>query len=107
MKIGRYRIVDCKTPIISFLRFSESEMISRSKMLNDVIGDSEHDFFYRCDCEGGSAKCILVDGLTELCWYLPAGKESDNFSDIVTFTIYMVMLENMINKQHFSAKFHS
>ena len=79
-----YRIVDCKTPIVSFLRFSESE-ISKSKMLNDVIGDSEHDFFFHWDCEGGSAKRILVDGLVELCWYLPAGKQSDHFSDVISF----------------------
>ena len=78
------RIVDFKTPIVSFLRFSESE-ISKSKMLNNVIGDSEHDFFFHWDCEGGSAQRILVDGLVELCWYLPAGKESDYFPDIVTF----------------------
>ena len=79
------RIVDCKTPIVSFLRFSKSE-ISKSKMLNDVIGDSEHDFFFHWDCEGGSAIRILVDGLVELCWYLPAGRESDLFPDIVAFT---------------------
>ena len=79
------RIVDCKTPIASFLRFSESE-ISKSKILNDVIGDSGHDFFFHWDCEGGTAKRILVDGLVEVCWYLPAGKESDHFPDIVTFT---------------------
>ena len=79
------RIVDYKTPIVSFLRFSESE-ISNSKILNDVIGDSEHDFFFHWECEGGSAKRILVDGLVELCWHLPEGKESDHFPDIVTFT---------------------
>ena len=78
------RIVDSKTPIISFLRFSQSE-ISKSKMLNDVIGDSEHDFFFHWNCEGGSAEHVLVDGLIELCWYLPAGKESEHFSEIVTF----------------------
>ena len=79
------RIVDCKTPIASFLRFSESEM-SKSKILNDVIGDSGHDFFFHWDCEGGTSERILVDGLVEVCWYLPAGKESDHFPDIVTFT---------------------
>ena len=79
------RSVDCITPIVSFLRLSKSE-ISKSKMLNDVIGDSEHDFFFHWDCEGGSAIRILVDGLVELCWYLPAGRESDHFPDIVAFT---------------------
>ena len=78
------RIVDCKTPIVSFLRFSESET-SKSKMLNDVIGDSEHDFFFHWDCEGGSTQRILVNGLVEVCWYLPAGKESDHFFDLITF----------------------
>ena len=79
------RIVDCKTPVVSFLRFGESEL-SKSKILNDVIGDSEHDFFFHWDCEGGSVERILVDGLIELCWYLPGGKESDHFPDIVSFT---------------------
>ena len=80
-----FRIVDCKTPIVSFLRFSESER-SKSKLLNDVISDSEHDLFFHRDREEGSAKRMLVDGLVELCWYLPAGKESDRFSNIVAFT---------------------
>jgi len=79
------RIVNYKTPIASFLRFSESE-ISKSKILNDVISDSGHDFFFHWDCEGGSAERILVNGLVEVCWYLPAGKLSDHFLDIVTFT---------------------
>ena len=79
------RIVDCKAPIVSFLRFSESKR-SKSKMLNDVVCDSEHDIFFHRDCEGCSARHILVDGLMEFCWYLPAGKESDHFSNIVIFT---------------------
>lgn len=65
-------MIDCQAPIISFLRLSGSEERSKSKLLNEVISDSKHDFFFHWDCEGASVKRVLVEGVVELCWYLPA-----------------------------------
>lgn len=72
-------IIGYKTPIISFVRFGKSTK-SKSKMLNDVISDSHYDHFFHRDCQGGTYRTLLSNGLVELCWYLPAGKEDDNFS---------------------------
>jgi len=82
-------MVEHETPIVSFMRFSDSDRESgrsKSKILNEVIGNSQHNFFFHWDCDGGNAKRVLVDGVVELCWYLPAGKEADSFNKPVAFT---------------------
>ena len=81
-------MVEHETPVVSFMRFSNSDPDSgsKSKILNDVIGNSQHNFFFHGDCEGVSAKRLLVDGVVELCWYLPAGKEADRFNEAIAFT---------------------
>ena len=82
-------MVEYETPIVSFMRFSDSDPDSgksKSKILNDIIGDSQHNFFFHWDCKGGNAERLLVDGVVELCWYLPAGKEADSFNKAVAFT---------------------
>ena len=90
-------IVDCKTPIVSFLRFSKAE-ISKSKMLNDVIGDSEHDFFFHWDCREVvlyaylwmvSLSCVGICQLVE---------KAIIFQILLHSQIFMVMLETIINK---------
>ena len=71
------------------MRFGDSDPDSgrtKSKILNEVIGNSQHNFFFHWDCEGGGAKRVLVDGVVELCWYLPAGKEADSFNEAIAFT---------------------
>ena len=91
---GKTGIMECnmvehQTPIISFMRFSDSDPDSgksKSKILNDVIGDSQHNFFFHWDCEGGNAERLLVEGVVEMCWYLPAGKETDSFNEAIAFT---------------------
>ena len=74
-------LVEHKAPIFTFFRLSKN---GKSKMLNDVIG-SKHDFFFHWNCEGGSNPRHLVDGLAEICWYLPSGKPSDIFQCVIQF----------------------
>ena len=82
--IKESRIIDHSGPLISFLRIGRSqECKSKSKILNTVIG--EHDYFFHWNCEGGSSERKFVDGLVELCYYLPSGKHNDHFSDSVFF----------------------
>ena len=79
-----YPLVSYPTPIISFIRFGRQEK-SKSKIMNTVISTSNHGHFFHRDCEGGNFKRLLGNGSIELCWYLPAGKETDIFPDLVTF----------------------
>ena len=91
-KIGRNiaskesRIVDHKAPIISFIRVGMAKApkdFSKSHMLNMVIGDQQ--YFFHWNCPGGSFSRKFVNGLVELSCFLPSGKETDSFSDVVMF----------------------
>ena len=91
-KIGRNissvesRIVYHKGPIISFLRVGSTKSakdFSKSHILNTVIGEQK--YFFHWNCPGGKFSRQFVDGLVELSYYLPSGKETDSFSDAVTF----------------------
>ncbi len=79
------RIVDCELPLISFVRYSHPGTYSKSGILNKVMSESKHDFFFNHECEGSSAERKFADGTVEVCWYLPSGKESDTFNDAITF----------------------
>ena len=79
------RVVDCQAPLISFIRFNHPLNCSKSKILNSVISDLKHDFFFNHECEGSSVSRQFVDGLVEACWYFPSGEKSDIFSNAITF----------------------
>ena len=76
-------IVNYLTPIISFLRLGKHKK-SKSFIANQVVS-GEYDHFFHFDCDGGRTKKLLVDGLVELCWYLPAGRDNDVFSNALAF----------------------
>lgn len=73
-------------PIVSFVRVGENE-ISKSRLLNEVMSDINgyHNFFFHKHCEGGGVTRKIVDGLVELCWYLPGGKEKQSFNREICF----------------------
>ena len=73
-------------PIVSFIRIGQNEM-SKSYLLNKVISDVNgyHDFFFHKDCRGGGVERKIVDGLVELCWYLPGGREQQAFEQEICF----------------------
>ena len=79
------RVVDCQAPLISFIRFNHPLNCSKSKILNSVISDLKHDFFFNHECEGSSVPRQFVDGLVEACWYFSSGEMSDIFSNAITF----------------------
>ena len=76
------RVVDCQAPLISFIRFNHPLNCSKSKILNSVISNLKHDFFFNHECEGSSVPCQFVDGLVEGCWYFPSGEKTDIFSNV-------------------------
>lgn len=73
-----------KLPIVSFVRLSKQTR-SKSKAMNSVISDSNHDHFFHRDLEGGLVTQLLGDGFVDVCWYLPAGKQGDIFPDAIMF----------------------
>ena len=79
-----HRMVDYQGPIVSFMRIGYSQS-SKSEILNAVIGGESKVFFYRRECEGGDCERNFVDGLVEMCCYFPSGKESDPFTNPITF----------------------
>ena len=83
-------IISYDMPIVSFIRFGKvGQRASKSEFLNEVISGydplSHYDHFFHRDCPGGNAKLLIGDGLVDMCWYLPAGKKSDEFTSPVTF----------------------
>ena len=80
-------IISYPTPIISFLRFGRDELHgkSKSKILNEVISDSHFEHFFHRDCDGGSCKRLLCDGLVEMTWYLPGDNTNNIFPNAMTF----------------------
>ena len=80
------RIVDYPGPIVSFFKIGELQQ-SKSKIINEVLSETKLDFFFHWDCEGGTSDRLFVDGMAELCCYLPSGKDDANsfHSDIILF----------------------
>ena len=79
-------IISYGMPIVSFIRFGTRQRrgASKSKMLNEVISDSHYDHYFHRDCPGGQSH-YQIEGLIDMCWYLPAGKSTDMFSHPITF----------------------
>ena len=78
-------IITFAIPIVAFVRFDKQQERSKSKIMNDVISDSYHDYFFHRDNKGGNFDRQLRDGLLEVCWYLPSGKSTDIFPEAVAF----------------------
>ena len=79
------RMIHHKAPIVAFVRIGKVNT-SKSELLNDVVSGESKPFF--CwNFDGGNLKRQFVEGLVELCWYLPASKENvhDVFPEVVTF----------------------
>ena len=80
-------VINYRMPIVSFLRFGKHQPrgASKSKVLNGIISESNHNHFFHRDCHGGQSKLILGKGLVDMTWYLPSEKREDLFPDVVTF----------------------
>ena len=73
-------------PVVSFIRIG-TNTFSKSALLNKVISDVNgyHDFFFHKDCKGGGGKRKIIDGLVELCWYLPGETKHRAFQKEICF----------------------
>ncbi|ROL41316.1 Interferon-induced very large GTPase 1 [Anabarilius grahami] len=76
-------IYKAETPMVSFFRFG-SVSSSKSHLMNSLINEKHNTFFHR-NCPGSSRTRVLMDGVVEIAWFCPSGKNTDKFNDCVAF----------------------
>ncbi|XP_053185276.1 up-regulator of cell proliferation-like [Scomber japonicus] len=80
-------IVQANIPFFTFVRLKNCSL-SKSQVLNHVLsrGQQNHNIFIHRDMKGGAFKRRIANGLVEVCWYLPCGRENlDIFPGPVAF----------------------
>ncbi|XP_008283378.1 up-regulator of cell proliferation-like [Stegastes partitus] len=80
-------IVQAKMPFYSFVRLKNCSL-SKSQILNQVLsrGQQNHNIFIHREMKGGTLQREIANGLVEVCWYLPRGRENlDIFPEPVAF----------------------
>ncbi|KAA0706571.1 Interferon-induced very large GTPase 1 [Triplophysa tibetana] len=76
-------VCKAETPMVSFFRFG-SVSSSKSQLMNSLINEKHNTFFNR-NCSGSSRSRLLMDGVVEIAWYCPSGKNTDQFNECVAF----------------------
>ncbi|XP_016383514.1 interferon-induced very large GTPase 1-like [Sinocyclocheilus rhinocerous] len=72
-----------ETPMVSFFRFDLLSS-SKSQLMNSLINERHNTFFHR-NCPGSSSTRVLMDGVVEITWYCPSGKDTDKFAQCIAF----------------------
>ncbi|TFJ96562.1 USP6 N-terminal-like protein-like [Platysternon megacephalum] len=72
-------LVLTSVPTFSFVRLGRCSL-SKSKILNKVLSapQQQHDFFVHRDMESGNVPRAIAEGLVEISWYFPGGRESSD-----------------------------
>ncbi|XP_016104165.1 interferon-induced very large GTPase 1-like [Sinocyclocheilus grahami] len=73
-------IYKAETPMVFFFRFG-SVSSSKSQLMNSLINEKHNTFFHR-NCPGSSSTRVLMDGVVEIAWFCPSGKNVDKFSNL-------------------------
>ncbi|XP_051569323.1 interferon-induced very large GTPase 1-like [Myxocyprinus asiaticus] len=76
-------VCKAETPMVCFFRFG-SVSSSKSQLMNSLINEKHNTFFHR-NCPGSSRTRVLMDGVVEIAWYCPSGKNTDKCNDCVAF----------------------
>ncbi|CAM4639879.1 unnamed protein product [Leuciscus chuanchicus] len=76
-------IYKAETPMVFFFRFG-SVSSSKSQLMNRLINERHNTFFHR-NCPGSSRSRVLMDGVVEIAWFFPSGKNTDKYTDCVAF----------------------
>ncbi|CAM4332203.1 unnamed protein product [Leuciscus chuanchicus] len=76
-------VYKAETPMVSFFRFG-SVSSSKSHLMNSLINEKHNTFFHR-NLPGSSRTRVLMDGVVEIAWFCPSGKNTDKFTDCVAF----------------------
>ncbi|XP_059204096.1 up-regulator of cell proliferation-like [Centropristis striata] len=80
-------IIQANIPFYSFVRLKNCSL-SKSQILNHVLscGQQNHNIFIHRDMEGGTLKRNIANGLVEVCWSLPSGRQKlDIFPEPIAF----------------------
>ncbi|XP_067217758.1 interferon-induced very large GTPase 1-like [Chanodichthys erythropterus] len=80
-------IVRTDLPLVSFVRLGKNNL-SKSQCLNKLLSNSQqnHDTFIHWNCLNANIPRKISNGLVEMSWYLPNGKETiDIFKEPVAF----------------------
>jgi hypothetical protein len=78
-------VEQAKVPLVSFIRLSSST-VSKSQLLNLILNGKKHHTFFNRNCVGCSEYPLSMNGVTEITWYCPSGKEGDTFDRCIAFT---------------------
>ena len=73
-----------ETKIIGFLRVGLVSQ-SKSSLLNGVLNADKHAPFCHHDSLLSQTQSRSIDGLVEATWFLPSGKKTDLFKEVITF----------------------
>uniref|UniRef100_A0A8C1LWR2 Up-regulator of cell proliferation-like domain-containing protein n=1 Tax=Cyprinus carpio TaxID=7962 RepID=A0A8C1LWR2_CYPCA len=76
-------VYKAQTPMVFFFRFG-SVSSSKSQLMNSLINE-KHNTFFHSNCPGSSKTRVMMDGVVEIAWYCPSGKNTDKFTDCVAF----------------------
>ncbi|CAM4638179.1 unnamed protein product [Lepidochelys kempii] len=79
-------IYQAAMPMVSFIRIGHSSSSSKSQILNALLCNHKHDIFFHRHCKGSSKDCLLMNGVVEIFWYCPGGRDDDRFDNCVAFT---------------------
>lgn len=71
-------------PFVSFVRLGDT-LRSKSKLINEMIGNHSHSTFFHRDCENGTSLQYLSRGMIDLTWFLPSEKINSYFEKPVAF----------------------
>ncbi|XP_062271153.1 up-regulator of cell proliferation-like, partial [Scomber scombrus] len=80
-------IVQADIPFFTFVRLKNCSL-SKSQVLNHVLncGQQNQNIFIHRDMKGGALTRRIANGLVEVCWFLPCGRENiDIFPGPVAF----------------------
>ncbi|XP_075779322.1 interferon-induced very large GTPase 1-like [Pelodiscus sinensis] len=78
-------IYQADIPLVSFIRFGASSF-SKSQLLNTLLSKQKHNIFFHRHCRGSIKNCLLMEGVVEITWYCPGGKDDDSFENCIAFT---------------------
>ncbi|XP_062874145.1 interferon-induced very large GTPase 1-like [Trichomycterus rosablanca] len=76
-------VYEAETPMVAFFRLGDVSF-SKSQLMNSLTNEKHQTFFHR-HCRGSIKTRRLMDGVVEIAWYCPSGKETDYFTDCVAF----------------------
>ncbi|XP_062843588.1 interferon-induced very large GTPase 1-like [Trichomycterus rosablanca] len=76
-------VYEAETPMVAFFRLGDVSF-SKSQLMNSLVNEKHQTFFHR-HCRGSIKNRLLMDGVVEIAWYCPSGKETDHFTDCVAF----------------------